>query len=238
MLATLLITTAAASYEIRRTESGALVSWQGEAIRLRFDASLSALGPTDQIEAMLIEALDTWEGSGYLPMGFQVELGEGALAGYHYDQPNSNDIMASTGPWPYGADETAVTILTYDSNTGQLIDADIVFDASRSWSNTDLPLTDRVDLLDTATHELGHLLGLEHSEYEEATMYEVGPLGSTERRTLHDDDIEAMLAIYGPPPILGRHPEVGCSTVGAPKETTGYLVALMIFVAVLRRRRS
>lgn len=77
---------------------------------------------------------------------------------------------------------------------------------------------DELDLISTLTHEMGHLLGLDHpcDPYEstpspscddlseedlalvvESTMHFMGEAGSTNRRSLNDYDIGAIRALYG-----------------------------------------
>ncbi len=226
------------AYNIRLTDSGQVVHWQSERVEVRLDASLAALGDEDAVHALLIEAIDTWQESGLLPPNLTLSVTEDAEHGYDRNGANTNDVVALTGEWPFPDNYAAVTITTFDSYTGALIDADIVFNANRDWSTDGVPGARQQDLLDVATHEVGHLLGLEHSENPDATMFAEGPRGSTERRTLHLDDLDALTAAYGPPPPLGRSTDSGCSV--APSSTRDAPVVpllLALFVLVLRRRK-
>ena len=49
-----------------------------------------------------------------------------------------------------------------------------------------------------ATHEIGHILGLQHSTDVNAVMYPFLNFGMTKRELSHDD-IDGMLALYGTP---------------------------------------
>lgn len=51
------------------------------------------------------------------------------------------------------------------------------------------------DLQSIATHEIGHLLGLGHSNLESATMY-AAYIGGTGARSLHQDDINGVCSLY------------------------------------------
>ncbi|MDB5038985.1 MAG: hypothetical protein JWQ35_2513 [Bacteriovoracaceae bacterium] len=102
----------------------------------------------------------------------------------------------------------AVTLLSFDNDTGAITDADIYFNAeSFKWAVVDSTTeNDHVDVQNIATHEIGHFFGLDHSSesiYEsqpvlaDATMYYASSTGETTRRDLHQDDISAVTSLYG-----------------------------------------
>ncbi|GLT71403.1 hypothetical protein SLA2020_434250 [Shorea laevis] len=66
------------------------------------------------------------------------------------------------------------------------------YDADESWSVGASP--NAFDLQTVALHEIGHLLGLGHSEVEGAIMYSGIPAGVT--KGLHADDIQGIKALY------------------------------------------
>jgi hypothetical protein len=102
----------------------------------------------------------------------------------------------------------AVTLLSFDSDTGAIVDADIYFNAdSFKWAVVDAATEhDYVDVQNVATHEIGHFLGLDHSsenlfeedlELKDATMFFASTMAETAHRDLHNDDIKAIQALYG-----------------------------------------
>ncbi len=75
------------------------------------------------------------------------------------------------------------------------IAGDLHYDDAETWAQTHGG--GNIDLLTVAIHELGHSLGLRHSNVPEAIMY---PTYSGIKRTLADDDIQGIQSIYGGPP--------------------------------------
>nr|GEV15132.1 metalloendoproteinase 1-like [Tanacetum cinerariifolium] len=69
------------------------------------------------------------------------------------------------------------------------------YDAAETWSVGPGPVPDTIDLQTVALHEIGHLLGLGHSEDENAIMWSSIPSGSL--KGLNADDILGVKALYG-----------------------------------------
>ncbi|KAK1404466.1 Metalloendoproteinase [Heracleum sosnowskyi] len=65
-------------------------------------------------------------------------------------------------------------------------------DAEESWSIG--ALANYTDLETVALHEIGHLLGLDHSSVADAIMYPTIPTGAV--KDLHDDDVQGIKALY------------------------------------------
>lgn len=91
----------------------------------------------------------------------------------------------------------ALTVLTYDRASGEIRDADILLD---DWGHDfclapDCPAL-AYDLQATLTHELGHVLGLDHSTDPEATMYIGADPKETKKRTLETDDRTGICTAY------------------------------------------
>ncbi|KAH6806754.1 hypothetical protein C2S51_031585 [Perilla frutescens var. frutescens] len=66
------------------------------------------------------------------------------------------------------------------------------YDADERWS--DGPVANAFDLETLALHEIGHLLGLDHSSVQEAIMYP--RFSPAEIKNLHPDDIQGIRVLY------------------------------------------
>ncbi|KAD6453094.1 hypothetical protein R6Q59_015087 [Mikania micrantha] len=67
------------------------------------------------------------------------------------------------------------------------------FDADNIWAVGAVP--NAYDVESVALHEIGHLLGLDHSQYQNAIMWSTFQSGET--KGLNTDDIQGVWALYG-----------------------------------------
>jgi hypothetical protein len=89
----------------------------------------------------------------------------------------------------------AVTFTSFNASTGTFADADIIFNMSQPFAAG--PVTSgRFDLESVLTHEIGHLLGLDHTDVLSATMFQSTPFAVDSQRTLSADDIAGLRATY------------------------------------------
>lgn len=92
----------------------------------------------------------------------------------------------------------AVTLLSY-TRACTIYNAPIVFNGVgfqfTDQCNSQGCSGGRTDLQGVATHEIGHLLGLDHSQVQTATMF-YAYIGGDIARSLHDDDAQGVCALY------------------------------------------
>lgn len=97
-----------------------------------------------------------------------------------FDESNCSNFF------PGGSGAVAVTPLLFQSN-GKILDADIIFNGA-GYLFTTSDVAGRFDVQDVGTHELGHLLGLDHSGWAGSTMYPYVEQNLILHRSLSLDD--------------------------------------------------
>lgn len=106
----------------------------------------------------------------------------------------------------FGEDDShtiAVTMLFFEENPIRIEEADIYFNTKHhGFTLTDDPCEAEVDLEGVAFHELGHVLGLDHTSYPEGSMFPYYTCGFLGTRTPTIDEARGICAIYG-----GKLPE-------------------------------
>jgi hypothetical protein len=185
--------------------------------------------------------------------------------GYDYTAPaeNENLLIFRDDGWQIPGQEStviALTTVTYKPLTGEIIDADIEFNSANFHFSADATNSNDMDLMNAAVHEIGHVVGLDHSDQPGSTMEAQGAPGEITKRTLKCDDRDALVFKYpqggpngyctpvascgfcAPPDKLASVPQVtlskpgsgGCRSVDNPLPWVASLLAGL--AAALRRR--
>lgn len=132
--------------------------------------------------------------------GFDWAAGSGRAGNENILVFRNDDPSDPIDAWLHQLGALAITTVTFESNEGKLLDADIeVNDTSFAFTSCDPDVEGCAvdfDLQNTLTHELGHVLGLDHSGDGDATMFASAPRSDTSKRTLSADDEAALCTVY------------------------------------------
>lgn len=169
------------------------------------DRGIEGIGRA-QLQEAVARAFETWQRVPSAGISFE-------FAGFVSAPPFDEDSLTTVGflDRPDLERVLGATAFTIDTVTGEIVEADIFFNAAFPWSVAVGGEVNRFDLESIALHEIGHLLGLGHSalgETElvaggrrvigaEAVMFPVAyARGSVVGRTLRADDIAGASDLY------------------------------------------
>ncbi len=202
--------------------SGKGLGWSGGCIGYSLEAAGSRMIDKEELRAAVRKSFQTWSqikcpGGGYASITF-AELPETPCdsSGYVADGPNVNAVILQDDDWKFKEDNNvAKTSVHFDSATGEIVDADLEINTAVNLfsTNSQQLAGDRyLDLQSVITHEVGHMLGLSHSDRVDSVMFALykGPLKG---RKLTRDDQEALCKIYPPdrPTVCNPTPRGGLS---------------------------
>jgi Matrixin len=96
-----------------------------------------------------------------------------------------------------------VTIYDYDPSSKLIVEADIAFNSTMPWNSYRGPLqSSALDLRRVATHELGHVVGLDHPDSNGETVEAIMNSVVSDQDTVSPDDVAGAQSLYGANPNL------------------------------------
>jgi hypothetical protein len=203
--------------------------WQRDQVELVVDASVESLGP-HAFDAV-VKAASAWQSAAPGLPALVVRRGDSEHVGYRSGGHNRNVVRFEANGEARAHGALAITVLTYDSETGEILDADIVLNGIHPFSAEGA--AQAFDLQNVLTHELGHFLGLgEDTDDLHATMYAYSEVGETTKRVLDEEDIARIMALYRPSATVG-------ALLASPPSSVlwaGFGAGLLALMARLQRR--
>jgi hypothetical protein len=245
LLATLTVAAAHANSD-QYLRTGEPIRWHRRAVTFMVDPSMRDSSLTDPI-AVIGRAASVWAGIANAP---RYDLREGSIGAIGYDssRPDANisGIAMYHQNFPRRVDRQvlALTLLTRNSATGEIVDADIILDAESNrfavLSDLGLPgvATAPNDYQNVITHEVGHSLGLtEDPDHRDATMYPSSQPGEVSKRRLSPTDVDSVRRAYAAVMTDGEPlPAGGCGGASVVPRTglgSGRMALAFVGVALL-----
>lgn len=186
--------------------NGVPVRWFKSPVEIKISIVDPAEVSWDDLDGALRQSIQTWNeiDDCTLPLivhggTTEVTVGEApddidAFAENTVVPIHSPEVWSSKG---YSSSLLAITSLTYDRLSGVLVDADIeINDWNNIFSAESTVIKGTNDLQNTLTHEMGHFMGMDHSDDHEATMFGQAPDDEEKKRSLHQDDIDGVCDLY------------------------------------------
>ncbi|KAM3936194.1 collagenase 3-like [Leptodactylus fuscus] len=162
--------------------------------------------PNSQVDYAIAQALRLW--SEVTPLNFrQIHSGEADIM-ISFGYKDHGDFFPFDGP---------LGILAHAFEPGEGIGGDVHFDEEEKWTLSQ----QGTNIFLVALHELGHTLGLDHSNLEEAIMYPTllyNSMVDPSKFKLFKDDIQGIQALYGS--RIPNMPKPNPSIKPPPKPTT------------------
>jgi len=184
----------ACAFTVKLSPEGQPARWPEFASSIFYVVDPAGPGSDPAILTALDEAFRSWQRASGGSLAF-VFSGQKADAGAEKDGVNA--ILWAEREWKHGSEAVAMATVWYADRRGTIEEADIEFNArDYRWSldgrDGSLPLPE------IARHEIGHLLGADHSFNPSAAMHGSVSPGSPIRTALSRDDVEAAVFLYPP----------------------------------------
>lgn len=182
-------------------------AWNQRCIPYKIDRRGTLFGG-DERRALIAQSFAVWSGNACTDLEFLDAGYTDAGAGFDATRPasNTNVIMVAEDPedlvmFP-GEGLLAITLTSYSTATGEILDADILMNAvDFTFDDVSDPrgcqLTRRAfDLRNTLIHEMGHFIGFDHPPETASTMFASAEPCETKKRDLSDDDRLGLCTVY------------------------------------------
>lgn len=229
----------ALAFDYLRSPAGSVARRAEGEVVFRMPARIPAGLDRAQVREAVEHALEHWAESSGLVLRL-VDGAPDAPTGCGEDGLSLNDIVFVEDGWKRRAGAIAETPVCMGAGSGRIYGADILLNAS-DFTFAVLPPDHRkgtgiaYDLEAVLVHEVGHALGMAHSDVKDAVMWGGGERGDVSRRVLAEDDVVGVQRLYSMD--TGSEEGVGCSSAPGGRSAAG-LLALLALLARREPKRS
>jgi MYXO-CTERM domain-containing protein len=234
------------AYQVRTTTTGKALRWADGPLPVLVALTDAPDGVSgDDANAAALRAFDTYASlvqSMTPEVAVDVAMNDGAPP-----PPEASDgknvIRWVKEGWDdeYDPSALAVTLMSYDTTSGRITDADIVVNGEKyPWIATESldGCSNQYDLQNVLTHELGHLFGLAHDPGDDdSTMFPSSASCEDKKRDLDENDVEGLTYLYVDvvAPVMPKG--LGCSVGGGDAAGgLGTVLVAGLLIALVRRR--
>lgn len=281
VLGAVLLSSPAGAYVRYHSKAGAPLRWCRPAVDMTvYNGTPLQRLTTQDMAGAAGAALAAWSAAGVndCTTAMQLTLHESSAARPRAAFDHHNAIVFRTDSWSYEGpppsddgdpsldyDASALALTTiFSLRDGLIVDADIEVNAlSWTWIWSESPPSKTQDLQNTLTHEVGHVVGLEHtcwsgqdtqpldhlgnlvpscplpSEVARTTMYPSASSQDVSKRALSVDEQRAMCDIYPPgAPDACSDDGCGCQVPSPSPDRWPALMLSILLLVHLRRRRG
>ena len=183
-----------------------LSDWYTSCIAIHLDEQGSSRIDQEEFERVAYASLEVWEDQKCTNLSLEVQgWSTRRYVGYNIENMEANEnlilFQSEDGDWLYDGQVVGLTTLTMCQNETEGCQAGTIIDGDIELNEVYFELTstdDRVevDLQNVLTHEVGHLIGFDHTPDLESTMYAATPIGETSKRDLTLDDQQGVCDVY------------------------------------------
>ncbi len=224
---TMLLVNTALGWEIQTTEGGEEYHWP----KMPLDYVWVSEGAPEvpRLRRAVQVAFDTWSDVEHADITVEAR-GPGAARGEV--ALDDDHVVYFEHDWPEDSQALAIAT-TWADDKGRVVAFDIRVNATVPWATDGHE--ERFDLQAAVTHEVGHVLGLEHSGVSEATMFAAHDRGEAWRQALHVDDEDGVRYLYGDGLAGPQREGLPWTCAHPPGAPSALWVALTPMVLWLRR---
>lgn len=225
----------ATAWNFKETISGQSVRWRRDTIVLRLGRvdSCSDCPDREAILFSLNRSVARWMLVPGIPRITIVDDPSAVIDGL-----DGKNVVEFASVWPLaGVHPLANTLSSYDGDTGETLDTDIIIDGEmRFYVGEMMPASSEYDLDLVLTHEIGHVLGLGESDVNDATMWGIFTRGEYVRRELSIDDIDGITSLYSL--SEDKYRTYSCEIeYGRGDGSSSLLIMLMVIIVLFCKRR-